>query len=412
MRDTLPDMRYVQTRLPALAGHVGVGVEGSNATVQGDDIWHANSGNDLTVPPMDPYGPITRYFDVFSRGTNSCTWSASPWQPWVKLSQYNGTVGSSGGDSRVYIYIDWANAPAGPNSTQVNINVTTPCRGLDKYGFREPKVVVPVNVRTVPSSFTKGFVESDGHVSIEAAHYDAIVPATTTSANSSNVTYHEFKNYGRTMSGIGLYPPDTEKLAVGEGPALDYQMYLFSNGTANVTLYISPAANHLGDFNPLQYAIALFPAGQTPPSPTIVRPISNTVGTQMPQGWGFAVADAVWGLNGNYTTSSFNVTREGAYTLRIWALLPNIVIQKVVVNLGGVRKSYLGPPESFLMGRDKQGEYNQTSFINSPGILGGVGNGNATRKASENSSPTIGVQTARSAAIGMAIAVAASLLYL
>lgn len=44
MRNTLPPMQYVQTQFPSLAGHVGVGVEGSNATVQGDDqVLYYNS---------------------------------------------------------------------------------------------------------------------------------------------------------------------------------------------------------------------------------------------------------------------------------------------------------------------------------------------------------------------------------
>jgi hypothetical protein len=419
MRNTLPAMQYVQTQFPSLAGHVGVGVEGSNATVQGDDKWHANSGNNLAVPPMDPYGPVTRYFDVFNRGTNSCSWTASPWAPWVKLSQYNGSTGANGSDSRVYISIDWPNAPPGPNFTTVNINITTPCRGLDQYGFPAPMVQVPVYLRAVPSNFTKGFVESDGHVSIEGPHYQAIIPpsggASNTTSNStslfkrilspnslpgsqvkradsspssSNVTYHTFANYGRTSGGVGLVPLNTEKLTVATAPALEYSLYLFSNSSAaNVTVYLSPSQNYLGDNNPLQYAIALYPSGTPPPQkPTIVTPVGKTVGANMPDGWGYAVGDAVWGHTGNYTTSRFNVTREGAYTLRIWALLPSVVVQKVIVDMGGVRPSYLGPPESLLLGRDTPGQYNQTSFSNGVDVVGGVGNGNATRVSKEKTS--------------------------
>jgi hypothetical protein len=398
MRNTLPAMTYVQTQFPSLAGHVGVGVEGSNATVQGDDKWHTNSGNNLAVPPMDPYGPVSRYFDVFARGTNSCTWAAAPWQPWLKLSQYNGTVGPNGSDARVFITVDWANAPKAPNSTVVNINITTPCRGLDRYGYPAPMVTVPVNLRTVPSNFTRGFIESDGHVAIEGPHYQAIVPASgtppsnstglakrflgakTEKRDTSNITYHTFANYGRTSGGVGLWPLDTEKLTIETAPALEYSLYLFSNSSAaNVTVYISPSQNYLGDNNPLQYGIALYPANSPVPKPTIVRPVGNTVGANMPDGWGYAVADAVWGHTGNYTTSRFNVTQEGAYTLRIWALLPSIVVQKVIVDMGGVRPSYLGPPESFLLGRDKLGVYNQTSVENGVGVVGGSGDGNLTR---------------------------------
>lgn len=409
MRNTLPAMQYVQTQFPSLGGHVGVGVEGSNATVQGDDKWHTNSGNNLAVPPMDPYGPVSRYFDVFTRGTNSCSWNASPWAPWVKLSQYNGSTGPNGSDTRVFVTIDWANAPQAPNMTTVNINITTPCRSLDRYGYPAPMVQVPVYLRAVPSNFTSGFVESDGHIAIEGPHYQAIIPPsgsatsnTTTNSTSlfkrlldthpkraadhSNITYHTFANYGRTSGGVGLYPLSTEKLTASTAPALEYDLYLFSNSTvlgpANVTVYISPSQNYLGDGNPLQYAISLYPAGPAAapaPAPKLVTPVGRTVGANMPDGWGYAVGDAVWGHTGNYTTSRFNVTREGAYKLRIWALLPSVVVQKVIVDMGGVRPSYLGPPESFLVGRDRAGVYNQTSFVNEVDVVGGAGNGNMTR---------------------------------
>jgi hypothetical protein len=362
-------MSYVQTTLVSLAGHVGIGVEGSNATVPGDDKWHGNSANDLTLPPMDRYGPTSRFFDVFWRGTNSCDWKASPEVPWIKLSQNTGTVGPKGADVKVLVSIDWKSIPSDAKSKTYYINVTTPCRSYDKYAYREPRVLLPVNLRTVPDSFKKGFVESDGVVSIEGPHYQAVVPGSST---TGNLTYHNFKNYGRTMGGVGLYPPETEKLAIGQGPAIEYSLYLFSNTVANVSLYLSPSHNYLGDGNPLEYAIALFPVGSEP-EPKTVAFVGRTQGGSMPAGWGGAVADAVWGVRGNYSTSGFRVSKEGAYTLRIWALLPSIIVQKVVINLGGLRESYLGPPESFLFGRDEIGAYSQTSFLTGPGVLGGVG---------------------------------------
>lgn len=340
---------------------------------------------------MDPYGPATRYFDVFSRGTNSCSWNAAPWAPWVKLSQYNGSTGPNGSDTRVFISIDWANAPPKPNMTTVNINITTPCRGLDKYAYSPPMVQVPVYLRAVPSNFTTGFVESDGHIAIEGPHYQAIIPPSaaaesdtnpdstslskpilktnsasdnSNSSPSSNLTYHTITSYGRTLGGVGLWPLNTEKLTVATAPALEYNLYLFTNTTAaNVTVYLSPTQNYLGDSNPLQYAIALYPSGSAAPQPILVTPVGPTVGASMPAGWDGAVADGVWGLTGNYTTTAFAVALEGAYTLRIWALLPGVVVQKIIVDMGGVRPSYLGPPESFLVGRDRVGGYNGTSFL-------------------------------------------------
>lgn len=363
MRNSLPQMTYVQETLVSLAGQVRVGVEASNASIPGDTKFHTNSGNTLTLPPLDPYSAATRYFDVLSAGTETCEWAAAPWEPWVKLSKYNGSVGGEHGDTRVYVSVDWENAPQGPNSTVVNVNVTTPCRGFEKHAYREPIVEVPVTMRSVPNNFTQGFVETDGHVSIEGPHYQSIAKPAKNS--NSSVKYHTFSDYGRTLGGVGIVPLDTEKLSVDEAPALEYDMYLFSNyTTANVTLYLSPAQNYLGESDPLEYAVSLFAKGSTPEEPEKVRFVGKTEGANMPEGWGFAVADAVWGVNsGNMTTTGFKVGAEGAYTLRVWCLLPGVVVQKVVVDLGGVRQSNLGPPESFLVGRDEVGERNGTSFV-------------------------------------------------
>ena len=37
----------------------------------------------------------------------------------------------------------------------------------------------------------------------------------------------------------------------------------------------------------------------------------------------------------------------GYHVLKFWMIDSGVVLQKLVVNLGGVRPSYLGPPESY-----------------------------------------------------------------
>ncbi|KAG7117943.1 hypothetical protein HYQ44_006066 [Verticillium longisporum] len=81
MRNTLPDLRYVQDVFPSLGGQYGIGVEGSNASIQGDSKWHALSSSGLEMLPLSPWGAASRYIDVFSRGPKHCNWQASPWEP-------------------------------------------------------------------------------------------------------------------------------------------------------------------------------------------------------------------------------------------------------------------------------------------------------------------------------------------
>ncbi|KAH6657189.1 hypothetical protein BKA67DRAFT_182262 [Truncatella angustata] len=375
MRNIAPALAFSQLGVTSTAGAVGIAVEGLNASIPGDDKYHTNSGATLTLPPLDPYGSATRWFDIFSRGTVSCDWVAQTDKPWVKLSQYNGTVGPGNGtDSRVYVSIDWESAPQITNNTNSNINFTTGCgrKGFAAW-YGAPVVQLPINMRNIPSNFSTGFVESDKHVAIEGPNYQRVYHP---SNSTSNVTYHTLKDYGRTYGGVSLWPQDTQPVTPDSGPALEYDLYLFTNvSNINVTLYLSPTQNYLSDKNPLHFAVSMFPAGAQQETPKTVRFIGDSIGQDLPPSWGYAVGDAVWGHHPSHnTTTRWNVTQEGAYKLRVWGLAPSVIVQKVIVDLGGVRPSYLGPPESFLVGRDRSGEFNGTSFANQVTVLGAIGN--------------------------------------
>lgn len=351
MRNTVPPLSYVQELETSLAGNIGVGVEGSNATVSGDDAWHANSGNTLVLPPMDPYGPKTRWFDIFARGTEGCNWTVSPWKDYVVTTPNNGyTGGHNGSDTRIYVSIDWSKVPPAPNTTTVNINITSSC-GTQWGNYPAPMVQVPVSNLAVPGNFT-GFVESDKHISIEAEH---------TSRNTvvNNTSYTTLPAYGRTLSGVTLNPVLAPSQPAGTGPVLEYDLWTFTNtSVANVTLLLSPSQNLHGPSRPLKYGIAF-----DSEAPQIIQFVSNYTGGDYPKGWNQAVADGVWGMSsGNSTTTRHDLRVKGKHTLKIWAVEPGVVVQKIVVDLGGVRSSYLGPPESFRVGVDKVGSYDGGNF--------------------------------------------------
>jgi hypothetical protein len=323
MRNTLPPVAYTQHLEDSLAGNMGVSVEGSQASIPGDDNYHALSNHTLTLPPIDP-GLKQRWIEVYSKGTEKFDFLVTPHNPWVRANPSSGTITPGGKDVRVHLTIDWANAPAGVNMAHINISSS-----LNYGNTRMPIVYLPVNNTRAPSGF-KGFVESDRTVSIEAEHYSR-------KTDGENAHYAVIPDFGRTLSGVTLLPGTAPSQTAPGGPRLEYDMHVFTAGyNANITVILGTAFN-TDPSRPLKYAIAI-----DDEAPQVVQYIQSTrLGTRFST-WNDVVAASVW------TASTAHRIAGGGrkHTLKLWALEPAVVFEKVVVNLGGVRPSYLGPPES------------------------------------------------------------------
>lgn len=345
MRNQVPGLTYVQELEVSVGGHIGISIEGSNATVSGDDKYHALSSMTLTLPPMDTYGPRSRWIDIYGRGPSACSWTATASQPYVKLSPSSGSAGGNNStDTRVLVSIDWS---AVSSSTIVEIKVKSGCGAWGNYP--DPLIQLPVNKTSVSSSFSSGFAETNKVISIEAEH------ATRKTTNGA-VHYETLIDHGRTLSGVTLFPVLAASQTTGSGPVLEYDIFTFSPASkANITLYLSPSLNQNGPARELKYGVAI-----DSQAPVEKKFAPNAVNGNFPSSWNRAVADGVWK---DTTTTMHDLSQTGKHTLKVWLLEPGVTVQKIVIDLGGVVTSYLGPPESFLVGKDEVGKYDGTRAV-------------------------------------------------
>jgi hypothetical protein len=315
--NSMPSVQTIATTAPS-GGIMGVSVQNNAASTPGDAA--------PALAAMDPYTPEKRTIDIYARGSGSFDFTITPSVAYVNVTPSTGSISYPSGtsDIRATISVDWAAAPTGSSSVDIAIKPKT---------GNSVALKLPLTNVAVPSGF-KGYVESNGVVAMEMRHF------TSRTGGSNGATVEAIPNYGRTDSGLTLMPPTAGSQSTASGPKAEYAFYAFTSASsAKVSVYVPPSFNTNPD-SPLKYGLQLDDGQITTVKPTP----DSTLGT-MPSGW----SDAV--INGaRVLSATLGKVDKGAHVLKLYLLEPGTVVHRLVVDLGGVKSSYLGPPESSKVG--------------------------------------------------------------
>lgn len=182
-----------------------------------------------------------------------------------------------------------------------------------------PKQIMPQVTRVPEKEKAYTFIEVDGYVSIEAEHF-------TRSVAKGETVWSIIPNFGKTRSGITTLPVTR----VPENMYLEYDIEMKRTGNVQVDLLLAPTLN-FNDNKGLSYAIS-FDGGK--------EQIINFNGH-------YNGELGKWQANPIIESRTIHELNEkGKQTLRIRPLNPGIVIEKILINTGGLKPSYLGAPET------------------------------------------------------------------
>jgi hypothetical protein len=304
-RNIMPELKQVE---PVAGAAMGIAVEGA------EQAWPALAAPAL--PALDGIARQARTIDIFNRGTTPFTVTLRASEPWVKLSHVRATVER---ELRVTVDVDWAAAPLGTSMAALTV------RAADGA---EASIAVPVNKPSVGAGDARAHVETQGVVAIEAEHYGKAVAA----AGRSWLT---IPDHGRTLSGVTTLPVDAAALDLAQGMRLEYPVQLVSAGKVKVQLTLAPTLK----FQPgagLRYAVSI-----DDEAPQVV----NVHADASERFWARAVSDGAVTF-----TTTHAIARPGQHVLRYWPIDAGLVLQKLVIDAGGLKPSYLGPPESPRLG--------------------------------------------------------------
>lgn len=312
--------------LPHLATHDAAGAPRLALQVAGEDVTGARAFH--AQPAFDNYLRRTYPVEIYNRGGGTLAWTAHASEPWVVLSK---SAGKTADEERITVGIDWEKAPSGN---------AVPAQIVFRAGEQSEKVLVSLFNPTAPSrAELRGiYVENNGCVSIPAAGCHRV-------RENDRIKITAVEDLGIEGPALQLGDP-TAPLQIFRSrdvPCAEYDFYAFDAGSVDVYTYVLPTF-------PL-HADRDFRIGENTNTDTkysvqiddgaLATPSSSHV--EYAQVWFESVL-----RNCAVNKSTLHIDKPGRHTLRIRVGDPGIVLQKIVLDFGGMKRSYLGPQSTLI----------------------------------------------------------------
>jgi Glycosyl hydrolase family 115/Gylcosyl hydrolase family 115 C-terminal domain len=290
--------------------------EAGSLGVSAEDATFRRSGGRLefSLGTIDSVSDQTRTLTLFDRGKMPVEYTVLTSAPWIAASPGTGTV--SGTPQQVVLRVDWSKMPTGSDSAQGTVTVSSGQERPTTYQLHALRL-------PITRANAQGFVESDGYVAIEAAD-------TWQRMADDKTRWEELPDYGRTRSAMTVFPVTAESKTDSKA-ALEYRMYLYEAGEFQMQAAIAPTLNFVPGRG-LRFAVSVDDGP---------RAVVDGLEHNSQKDWEQAVSDGIRRI-----TLSLAIANPGYHTLKIWAVDPGVVLERIVLNHGLLPPSYLGPPES------------------------------------------------------------------
>ncbi|MTK54332.1 glycosyl hydrolase 115 family protein [Paludibacter sp.] len=313
-KNSLGAIKLAEIQVPDSA-LLGVGLEGTELS------W-PNSASKASLRQFDIFSNQQHYIDVFNKGKLPFDYKVTTDVPWLTIGEAKGTISDK--DQRIWLKLNKQHLPTGKTEGTIKIS------GAGSEVLVQVSAFNPADGKEI----MKGFIESDGHISIEAEHYSKNI-------DNGNRKWIKVEDYGLTLSGMRATAPANATAATPgqDAPCLEYPLYLFSKDSAEITLITSPLLNYMPDRD-IKMAVSF---DDEKPSYITNVPDKFKVHWSNPD-WAQTVVKQA-----RQCKTTLRISKPGGHVLKVWMIDPGVIVQKIIVNTGGLKPSYLGPNESYFV---------------------------------------------------------------
>jgi hypothetical protein len=285
-------------------------------TAQPDwDVWaQGNLGDEVEqqLPAFTSWQPDTAFFEIYNKSTSPIQWQAEVDHPWLNLSHTKGTTEHQ---QRVKVHIDWT-----------KIQEEGIQEGIIKVKANETSRDIKVIAQKRKNPNDIKFIEKNGVIALAASAY-------TDKENKPGYTWQQVEGIGISGSAMTTFPVtsaaiDHEWDVTENAPYLSYVFYTDSRGWFDVHSFVLPT-------HPInEYRNALFAVSIDDQPPLIIDFATKNRGEEWKQNVSRNAARKV---------SKHFINAPGKHTLKVWLIDTGVYFDRLLLDFGGLKKSYLGP---------------------------------------------------------------------
>lgn len=316
-----PVLAYV---MPANKPRLAVNIDGTEQRTEGSS-WTFNRllMNEFTQPGVDEAS-----FTIYTISDKLTDYTIICDSRWIKCSKDSGQL-------------DGINN----TSEQIKVKLDRSLQGSETEGkivVKLPAGDCTISIKAAQPDTTglaeMTFVDTNGYVAIEAEHF--YLKKDFKSDKGELNHFEVLKNYGKTLSAVKAFPSTSYFTEGKDAPYVEYRFKLQEAGSYELELFMQPS-NAVTNENTLYYGVQL--------NEDDINKVNAIPEGQRVDGHFWAM-----GVLNNIRRQTIKINcKEGVNTLRVYAISPGFVLEKLVIYKEGKKPadSYLGPTETYYAGK-------------------------------------------------------------
>lgn len=294
-------------------------VSGSKLLVDVDGAAKAVDSGTLTLPDFTDKGQKCYALTISNGGDAQLSYTIAADKDWIRVTAGEGALYAA---KTLEVSVDWSKLTASDTGT---ITVTS--------GNQSVEVQVNAKVLDTTGLASKTFVMSNGVISMEASSYSG-----KGASGDGTTDWKILTGYGKTKDTAKMYPT-TNSFTGANGPYLEYTVQIPEDGEYTLTTFVGPSNNLHADTR-LQYGVSIDDGTVT---------VQDSLPGNYISGSGNAWSASV--MNMGRTAATKHTLTAGVHTIRIYGVDAGLQLEKLVLSKEALSTSYMGPQESWYVGK-------------------------------------------------------------